>query len=1190
MLNDTWRARLTTLYSLGIGGAGWYLLLAATWWGVLRANLLPLLAFTALSLVIKRLGLHVARDVTHSLVGVVDLAAVFAFGPAIGAWVGALSGGLYLSLRAAHHRRLSWRSFVEHPLFSSGLKALMALGCGAVYLRLGGTIAPATVTWQMLPPLLATLGIWFILDHVAWGFRAFLRAGWPGVLEFVRASAAYSIMVELLPLPLSIVIALSYGGMGEPIFVLLSLALVASGALLQRLMQVWQRLETKLAELDVLNEFGRALVGAQLNEGQLHELIYTYCSRVVDAPIFLLELTQTELGRVQVVTHVEHGRAQPRRELPMTETVKWMASSRQPFLSTNMKVGELPFEPHIVGELPRSLLMVPLLAADELIGVLSLQSLDEGAFDQDDLSILATMANQAAIAISNARAYEAEQRRARQLATVHEVSRRVTSILGLDNLLSDVVNLIRDTFHYDHVAVFTVDPETASVEFRASTNASIHRRGLEVWQGEGIVRWVAEFGEHILANDVADEPRFWFADVLEETQAELAVPLKVEQRVVGVLDVQSNTRDAFQQDDLFVLQTLADQIAIAVEQASLYAARQEEAWSSTALLEVAEALGDLDNLEDILNTVTRVTPMLVGVDRCSILLWHDETQELSYAQGYTTHPNLQRLFESTSFRPGDSPILDPLLGLPSTAGGDAQPNMAPEQTEGPDSLDAKNLLVLPLVAQSELQGVMAVDYSGPHAGFSTGTMALLSGIADRVGMAIANVRLHIAQREEAWVSTALLQVAQVFASSTDLKENLSKIARLTPLLVGVDRCLIFLRDEREGAFVPYQAHGLSSDLIDAFDSLHLSSREMPLIAEMANDVRYIVVEDAPHSDLLPSEFVRTFDVKSLLAVPMTSRGETTGLFLVDYTEAARHFSARNIGIVEGIARQAAMAVENARLYQATLEQERVAQELRVARDIQISFLPQECPALPGWEIAADWHAARGVGGDFYDFIPLDGENLGLVIADVSDKGVPAALFMSLSRTLVRVTATQTHSPAQALQRANQLIMRDTRSDMFLTLFYGILNWKTGMLTYANAGHNPPILWRCVTPEAKRPAQPDLVPQEDRPRAEGQPLTPHFVELSAKGIALGVVDEISLQERQISVEPGDLLILYTDGVTEPINEREEEFGEERLRQMIAQGCDQPCAEIVRRVRDAVAAFAGSLPQFDDYTLVCLRRKN
>jgi sigma-B regulation protein RsbU (phosphoserine phosphatase) len=314
------------------------------------------------------------------------------------------------------------------------------------------------------------------------------------------------------------------------------------------------------------------------------------------------------------------------------------------------------------------------------------------------------------------------------------------------------------------------------------------------------------------------------------------------------------------------------------------------------------------------------------------------------------------------------------------------------------------------------------------------------------------------------------------------------------------------------------------------------------------------------------------------AVPLLiSRSEAVGVVtLVDQPQGSESATQRERDLqLVGYLNQAARAIDEVHtrraqlLRIARLEQERTAQELRMARQIQVSFLPEACPSVPGWEISADWRAAREVGGDFYDFIPLDAEHMGLVIADVSDKGMPAALFMSLCRTLVRVSASETPSPGEVLRRVNDWLVAENRSEMFLTAFYGVLNWRSGELTFACAGHNPPLLWRCLS-EA-----------EERPGAE-------VVTLTAKGIVLGILEDVSLEERHIYVRPGDILALYTDGVTEPINAQHEEFGQQRLVEAIANNCERTCPEIVRAIGAAVSEFVGGQDPFDDYTLVGIKR--
>jgi len=249
------------------------------------------------------------------------------------------------------------------------------------------------------------------------------------------------------------------------------------------------------------------------------------------------------------------------------------------------------------------------------------------------------------------------------------------------------------------------------------------------------------------------------------------------------------------------------------------------------------------------------------------------------------------------------------------------------------------------------------------------------------------------------------------------------------------------------------------------------------------------------------------------------------------------------------------------LQRTTAEKERFEKELEIAKGIQQSFLPDCAPDIAGIELAAKNIPALEVGGDFYDFIPIAKDRWGLVIADVSGKGVPAALFMALSRTLIRASTTTNADPALSIEQANRLICEDSKTSMFVTLFYAILDAREMTLNYVNAGHNPPVLL--------------------------QGASSHVSLLKAEGIALGVIDDVELQSVRVNLKPGDVLVLYTDGVTEAINDKEEEFGEERLLRIITENRDRQAAEIMERILDAITAFAGERPQFDDITLMVLR---
>ncbi len=249
------------------------------------------------------------------------------------------------------------------------------------------------------------------------------------------------------------------------------------------------------------------------------------------------------------------------------------------------------------------------------------------------------------------------------------------------------------------------------------------------------------------------------------------------------------------------------------------------------------------------------------------------------------------------------------------------------------------------------------------------------------------------------------------------------------------------------------------------------------------------------------------------------------------------------------------------LKRTTAEKERLHKELEIAQDIQKSFLPDSIPDISGFDIAAYSLPALEVGGDFYDFIPLDNSLWGLVIADVSGKGIPAALFMALSRTLIRVSTALTLSPADAIREANNLIFQDSKTSMFVTLFYAILDADAMTLTYVNAGHNPPVM---ITKE--KDSTVNL--------------------LKADGIALGVLDDIELETVTINLDAGDTIVLYTDGVNEAMNAEGEEYGMKRFTTLINDLKEKNAETLIHKITDAIVTFAGGYPQSDDITLVVI----
>jgi sigma-B regulation protein RsbU (phosphoserine phosphatase) len=282
---------------------------------------------------------------------------------------------------------------------------------------------------------------------------------------------------------------------------------------------------------------------------------------------------------------------------------------------------------------------------------------------------------------------------------------------------------------------------------------------------------------------------------------------------------------------------------------------------------------------------------------------------------------------------------------------------------------------------------------------------------------------------------------------------------------------------------------------------------------------------------------------------------------------------KRLEIITGISQQAALAIQNDRLQLEMIERGRLEREMQLAHQIQKAFLPDTLPELPGWQLGALWRPAREVAGDFYDVFQLPGEKLGLVIADVADKGMPAALFMTLIRTLVRATVQGIDSPAGVLERVNDVMVPDARGGMFVTIVYLVLDLNTGQIIYANAGHNPPYVVRGATVEIEQ--------------------------MLKGGMALGVLEGNRIEEKVVTLNPGDTIILYTDGVTEVFSPSGEMFGEDGLKKIIRSvygGGNQDFSApesgsaqtMLDAIDDAVKDFIQDLPLPDDLTLLTLKR--
>lgn len=438
------------------------------------------------------------------------------------------------------------------------------------------------------------------------------------------------------------------------------------------------------------------------------------------------------------------------------------------------------------------------------------------------------------------------------------------------------------------------------------------------------------------------------------------------------------------------------------------------------------------------------------------------------------------------------------------------------------------------------------------------TYHMLSRSAQALGDANATLERKLLEleaanevlRQRTAALRSLQEIGQALTRSSNLADLARQVCRQAGELCGVDRVLLYLARHGRAAEV-LATHGWEDRLLHQtvdLDALGLCDDSVPRpFAGWPPGTVY------QHPDLAG------FELRAGLSVPLIADAQLVGLMIIQSTQKSR-FAPADVALVQAFADQAALAIQRAELIDARVRQERLEHELDLAREVQQSVLPRVFPQLHGYTFAACNQPARSVGGDLYDVFWVDDERIGVVIADVSGKSMPAALYMGLTRSLLLAEARRERSPRAVLLSVNQLLRELGDPQMFVTVFYGVLDCATGRLTFARAGHDYPLLLRDGAATA----------------------------LGGRGIVLGAFDSeaIVLSEEQLDLRPGDQLALYTDGLTDVFAPDGEIFGLERLSALFrTHAALDPEAFCLATFAD-LAAFQGEAEQFDDMTLLVI----
>lgn len=402
------------------------------------------------------------------------------------------------------------------------------------------------------------------------------------------------------------------------------------------------------------------------------------------------------------------------------------------------------------------------------------------------------------------------------------------------------------------------------------------------------------------------------------------------------------------------------------------------------------------------------------------------------------------------------------------------------------------------------------------------------------------------------------KVGVTLLTADKLDETLNQVASLVFDAVPADRCVIMMRETASDEMTVAVARLRSNPNAD-IGEIRISHK---VLEEVVKNGKSVLTADAQHDPRLASQTMALQGIRSVLAVPLRSQDEVFGIIYADSPVMSVNFSEEHLKVLTTLASVAAIRVENARLLEERLERERMERELQLASEIQQNFQPSAPPKIEGYELQGISFSCYEVGGDYYDFISRCDDKHLIALGDVSGKGTAAALLMSSLHASIHAQAAANHSVIDLVKDVNEYLAQNTPSNRFVTLFIAELEPHDGTLTYVNAGHNPPLL----------------------ARADGT-----VIELESGGFPLGILPNVDYEVGQRKLEKGDFLLIYSDGVSETVNPAGDEFGTDRLVEVVRANLKATASSMRDKIDGALTKFADTAPAADDITLVIVKRQ-
>ncbi|MGA7341874.1 MAG: SpoIIE family protein phosphatase [Terracidiphilus sp.] len=561
------------------------------------------------------------------------------------------------------------------------------------------------------------------------------------------------------------------------------------------------------------------------------------------------------------------------------------------------------------------------------------------------------------------------------------------------------------------------------------------------------------------------------------------------------------------------------------------------------LMKLTDALNTTLDLQTLLNRTSELVRAVINYRIFAIFLFNDRTHDLRmrFQIGHTPAVERTRV-----------PMGKGVVGQVALT---RQPMLLNDAPSSEHYISAnpqvQSELAVPLIAKNRLIGVM--DIESEEAGyFRPEHLRLLTVTASRIAQAIENARLYARVSRQAQALQVLNEIAVELASILDLNPLLERVGQLLRRLIDYQMFTIMLLDEKGEMLVTRYAW--------RFGYAHAPTRRIPinsgLVGAAVREWRAINVSDV-RKDQRYLEM--NSETRSELIVPLFYKGRVIGVLDLEHTRTG-FFNEEHERMLTTLGSQIAIAIENARLYQAVRRQEmQLERDIAMAREVQLRLLPNEAPSHPHADMAVRFLPARSIGGDLYDFVDYGPNRTAIVLGDVSGKAAPAALFAALVSGIMRSAAQQQPGPAEMLAHLNDALQERKLDSQYVTLLFALWNDENQTLQVANSGAVQPLFCR-----------------------SGQSLT-----VKAEGFPLGLFPNVTYEEFNVATQPGDAIVFVSDGILDAENENEEMYGQERLAGLLCASRELPAQEIADAILADVGRFQGGKERFDDETIIVLR---